>query len=105
MRRRSSALASPLLQRSSAPAPPLLRRSSAPAPPLLRAPAPPISPPDLHAHEAAEACVLIYCCSSTNISDLRIKIISRWTNYLHDKPNANNCPKRIYDALVNALDS
>ncbi|KAJ6838882.1 uncharacterized protein M6B38_317505 [Iris pallida] len=66
-------------------------------------------------HEARKSCsqnrifrvVLVYCRSSTRpqhqwpISD---KLFTMDVIYLHDKPSPDNCPQKVYDALVDAVE-
>ncbi|XP_062228052.1 uncharacterized protein LOC133926244 [Phragmites australis] len=51
--------------------------------------------------------VLIYCRSSTKPQHqwpIKEKNFTLDVIYLHDKPTADNCPQKIYDALVDALE-
>ncbi|KQK19840.1 uncharacterized protein LOC100846437 [Brachypodium distachyon] len=51
--------------------------------------------------------VLIYCRSSTKPHHqwpIKQKNFTMDIVYLHDKPTADNCPQRVYDVLVDALE-
>lgn len=51
--------------------------------------------------------VLIYCRSSTKPQHqwpIKQKNFTLDIIYLHDKPTADNCPQKVYDALVDALE-
>uniref|UniRef100_A0A0A9D970 BRISC and BRCA1-A complex member 1 n=1 Tax=Arundo donax TaxID=35708 RepID=A0A0A9D970_ARUDO len=51
--------------------------------------------------------VLIYCRSSTKPQHqwpVKEKNFTLDVIYLHDKPSADNCPQKVYDALVDALE-
>uniref|UniRef100_A0A0A9CQZ8 BRISC and BRCA1-A complex member 1 n=1 Tax=Arundo donax TaxID=35708 RepID=A0A0A9CQZ8_ARUDO len=51
--------------------------------------------------------VLIYCRSSTKPQHqwpVKEKNFTLDVIYLHDKPSAENCPQKVYDALVDALE-
>uniref|UniRef100_A0A0D9WLZ0 New component of the BRCA1-A complex n=1 Tax=Leersia perrieri TaxID=77586 RepID=A0A0D9WLZ0_9ORYZ len=51
--------------------------------------------------------VLIYCRSSTKPQHqwpIKPKNFTLDIIYLHDKPTADNCPQKVYDALVDALE-
>uniref|UniRef100_A0ACD5ZJQ8 Uncharacterized protein n=1 Tax=Avena sativa TaxID=4498 RepID=A0ACD5ZJQ8_AVESA len=51
--------------------------------------------------------VLIYCRSSTrpqNKWPVKQKNFTMDVVYMHDKPTANNCPQKVYDVLVDALE-
>ncbi|KAL5224349.1 hypothetical protein ABZP36_010988 [Zizania latifolia] len=51
--------------------------------------------------------VLIYCRSSTKPQHqwpIKQKNFTMDIIYLHDKPTADNCPQKVYDALVDALE-
>ncbi|PUZ62192.1 hypothetical protein GQ55_4G337100 [Panicum hallii var. hallii] len=51
--------------------------------------------------------VLIYCRSSTKPHHqwpVKPKNFTLDIIYLHDKPTADNCPQKVYDALVDALE-
>uniref|UniRef100_A0ACD5U758 Uncharacterized protein n=1 Tax=Avena sativa TaxID=4498 RepID=A0ACD5U758_AVESA len=51
--------------------------------------------------------VLIYCRSSTrpqNKWPIKQKNFTMDVVYMHDKPTANNCPQKVYDVLVDALE-
>ncbi|KAL6985504.1 hypothetical protein U1Q18_018879 [Sarracenia purpurea var. burkii] len=51
--------------------------------------------------------ILIYCRSSIQPQhqwSVNQKIFSLDVIYLHDKPGPDNCPQRVYDALVDALE-
>ncbi|KAL6606197.1 hypothetical protein ACP70R_041850 [Stipagrostis hirtigluma subsp. patula] len=51
--------------------------------------------------------VLIYCRSSTKPQHqwpVKPKNFTLDVIYLHDKPTADNCPQKVYDALVDALE-
>ncbi|KAL5697656.1 hypothetical protein ACHQM5_028778 [Ranunculus cassubicifolius] len=51
--------------------------------------------------------ILIYCRSSTPPTyeyPLNEKLFTFDVVYLHDKPNPDNCPQKVYDALVDALE-
>uniref|UniRef100_J3MBB2 BRISC and BRCA1-A complex member 1 n=2 Tax=Oryza brachyantha TaxID=4533 RepID=J3MBB2_ORYBR len=51
--------------------------------------------------------ILIYCRSSTKPQHqwpIKQKNFTLDIVYLHDKPTADNCPQKVYDALVDALE-